>query len=130
MDFLQALADEEPAEADGFLAYMVFALGVPVSSLSAELQGRVVGVFVEAGVSEDVDVAATLDAWFAAHPPSARLLDGFRAALTAQARADGQGEARAAIGVDVARTPVGHGEAPIGTVKGSMARFAKPKGPR
>jgi hypothetical protein len=125
MDFLQALADEEPAAADGFLAYMVFALGVPLSGLSADLQTRVVGVFIEAGVSEDVDVAATLNAWFARHPPAPGLLEKFRAALSAQASVDGQGDARASIGVDVARTPVGHGVAPSGTVKGSMARFAK-----
>lgn len=130
MDFLQSLAKEKPADADGFLAYMVFALGVPLSGLSKDLQGRVIGVFIEAGVEEDGDVAARLDSWFTAHPPAAHLLQSFKEALTSQARADGQGDARASIGVDVARVPVGHGQAPSGSVKGSMARFAPPPAPK
>ncbi len=134
MDFLQALADEDPADADAFLAYMVFALGVPVSGLAPELQSRIIDVFVEAGVREDVDVGATLQSWFVDHPPLPRLLESFRTTLSAQARADGQGAARTSIGSDLVRTPVGHGQAPAGAVKGSMARFAvepiAPKGPK
>lgn len=127
LDFQQALDEASDADRDGFLAFMIYALGVPTSALSPALLQRAMGVFVEAGVSEDSDVSAVLGAWFAKHPPQPALLAAFKATLTEGSRKDPAAASRASVGGDVARVPVGHGAAPAGSVKGGLAaRLAPP----
>jgi hypothetical protein len=123
MDFGAQLAQADPADADGVLAYLVFTMGLPLSSLTPPVQARVLSVFLDAGVVEGGDVSAVLTSWFAAHPPRPELLASFHATLPPLTPVD-DSSARASIGTTTSRTPVGHGAAPSGSVKGALARFA------
>jgi hypothetical protein len=130
-DALVRLVREVPPELArdvGQIAYLLLLLGPRLQPLPDELAGVFGEWSLRLGATPDMN---KLVEFYAAHPPADAAVSRARAVfgglLEGRFGGDARDRARQLLGQESARTPVGVGPVPEGSVKASpLARFAPP----